>query len=413
MKNLILVLALSLIWSCDTYETQTETFIATVAIPETISKAEWRAKVEVKSPKPIEAVGKIYAYQNYIFINEKLKGVHVIDNTNPLSPQFISFINIPGNEDIAIKNNYLFADNAIDLVVFNISDINNIKEVERLGDVFDYYFEYTIPAANNAFIDFENYDRNTEVIVGWTYEEREFAVNYNEDYYSLSNNDASQGGNAVGTGGSLARFQIVEDYLYTVGEYELNAFNISNLALPTFVNSYHAGWNIETMFHSDGYLYLGGDNGMYIHSIQDPANPQFISEFNHWQGCDPVVVDGDYAYLTLRGGNECGQELSVLEVIDVSDKSNPVLAARHNLDSPYGLGYNSDRLFVCDGASGLKVYDKSNPLDLQLVADFSDVQATDVIPLQDRLLMISENALYQYEYNNENSIELISTFMLN
>ena len=116
------------------------------------------------------------------------------------------------------------------------------------------------------------------------------------------------------------------------------------------------------MFQADGYLYLGSTNGMYIYSLSNPSNPVYISEFVHWEGCDPVVVDGDYAYLTLRGGNLCGQEESVLEVIDVSNKSNPQLVESYTLENPYGLGIKEDLLFVCDGTAGLKVFDKSNPL---------------------------------------------------
>jgi len=404
MKKVVLILLSLFIWTCNNDE-KNETY--TVAIPETITKAEWRTKVEVQMPKPILDVGKIYAYGDYIFINEKLQGVHVIDNSNPSTPTAVSFIYIPGNEDISIKNNYLYADNAIDLVVFDISDITAITEVLRLEDVFYYYFEYAVPV-DGFYVDYEDFNYEEDVIVGWTYEEREYEVD-NSEHVTFDSGLA----NSTGVGGSLARFQIVNDYLYTVGESELSVFNITNLSEPGLVETYYAGWGIETMFYADGYLYLGGTNGMFIHSLENPASPQYISDFNHWEGCDPVVVDGDYAYLTLRGGNECGQELSVLEVIDVSDKYNPMRVAQYFLDNPYGLGFKDNTLFVCDGESGLKVYDKSNPLELQRINEFNDVQAIDVIPLEDRLLMVSENALYQYEYVDESSIELLSTFMLN
>ncbi|BAO76335.1 LVIVD repeat-containing protein [Winogradskyella sp. PG-2] len=407
MKKIAFILLTLFIWSCNN-DDQSGTFTAMVAIPETITKTEWRSRVEIQAPKPIEDVGKIYSYEDYIFIGEKFKGVHVINNSNPLSPTTVAFINIPGNEDISIKNNYLYADNSIDLVVFDISDINAITEVERLEDVFYHYFDYRAPEEAYA-VDFENFNFEEDVIVGWAIKERQFE----EQEYDYVTFNESAATNDVGVGGSLARFQIVNDYLYTVGESELSAFNISNLSQPSLVNTYYAGWSIETMFYADGYLYLGGTNGMSIHSIADPASPQYISDFDHWEGCDPVVVDGDYAYLTLRGGNECGQELSVLEVIDVSDKYNPTLVAQHFLDSPYGLGFKESSLFVCDGAAGLKIYDKSNPLDLQILNTFENVNATDVIPLEDKLLMISENALYQYQYNEENSISLMSTFILN
>jgi hypothetical protein len=408
MKKLALIFVAICIWSCNNDDNQYE--LVTVAIPQTMSKTQFRTAVVVEAPKPILNVGKIYAYQNYIFINEKFKGVHVINNSNPSSPQVVAFITIPGNEDISIKDDFLYADSAIDLVVFNISDINSIAEIERLEDVFDVY-DYQIPIEAQA-TDFSAFNFETDVIIGWDLVEERREINQNNDeFVTFDGSEAFNGG--IGTGGSLARFQIVSDYLYTVGEFEMNVFNISSLAQPNLVHTDYAGWNIETMFHADGYLYLGGTNGMFIHSIENPALPQYISDFNHWEGCDPVVVDGDYAYLTLRGGNACGQDLSVLEVIDVNDKSNPTLVAQHFLDNPFGLGFKNDLLFVCDGDSGLKVFDKTNPLDLQLLSTFSNVDATDVIPLENRLLMISANALYQYEYDTENSIELISTFILN
>ncbi|WP_299337190.1 hypothetical protein [uncultured Psychroserpens sp.] len=408
MKKLTLFLTVILLWSCNSDDKQYETF--NIAIPETMSKVEWRTAVEVQAPKPILDVGKIYAYQDLIFINERFKGVHIFDNSDPLSPQAVSFINIPGNEDISVKDDYLFADSAIDLLVFDISNVNTITEVERLQEVFTVY-DYQIPN-DAAGADFSNFDRETQVIVGWSIEERREEVSNSVDVFFPNDAGAFESGD-VGVGGSLARFQIVEDYLYTVGVNEMNVFDISSLSQPNLVQTNYAGWEIETMFHADGYLYLGGSNGMFIHSIENPAAPQFLSEFSHWQGCDPVVVDGDYAYLTLRGGNECGQELSVLEVIDVSDKYYPTLVAQHMMDSPYGLGFKDNRLFVCDGASGLKVFDKTNPLDLELLEIFDNVEGRDIIPLEDRLLMISANALYQYEYDAENSIQLLSTLILN
>lgn len=408
MKKITLLLVVLCLWSCNTTD-DNQFEMVTVAVPQTMSKAEFRASVLVELPKPILDVGKIYAYQNYIFINEKFKGVHIIDNSNASLPQKIAFISIPGNEDISVKNDFLFADSAIDLVVFDISDINAITEVDRLQEVFDVY-DYQIPnEANEA--DFSSVNFDTDVIVGWNLIEEQRELNRNDQ--GLEFDGSATANNGVGVGGSLARFQIVDNYLYTVGVSELTVFDITNLSQPTLVNTNNAGWNIETMFYADGYLYLGGSNGMFIHSLENPASPQYISEFVHWEGCDPVVVDEDYAYLTLRGGNACGQELSVLEVIDVSNKFNPTLVAQHILDNPYGLGIKANHLFVCDGAAGLKVFDKTNPLDLQIVSTFTNVQAKDVIPLEDKLLMISDNALYQYQFETEGTIVLLSTLILN
>lgn len=407
-KMIVLFIALTAMFSCDNDESDYE--LVMVATPELMSKSEFRKSIDVTSAKNIQEPGKIYVYGNYIFVND-IDGIHIIDNSNPRLPKKIKFISIPGNEDISIKDNYLYADSATDLVVFDISNINMINELERLEDVFNVY-DFQIPIEAEA-VDYNKYNYEEDIIVGWTLK-RERRKKIDDRLIDIAFNDAALSNTAessTGIGGSLARFQIVDNYLYTVGNYEMAIFNIQNLQSPTLANTQYAGWNIETMFQADDYLYLGSTNGMYIYSLSNPSSPEFISEFVHWEGCDPVVVDGDYAYLTLRGGNLCGQQESILEVIDISDKSNPVLAARHGLENPYGLGIRENMLFVCDGTAGLKLFNKSNPLDLKQVKTLKNILSKDVIPLQNSLLMIGGNILYQYEYL-ANSVRLISSYSL-
>lgn len=411
MKQIIFIFAFVCLWSCQDDDNGYE--IINVAIPEMMSKTEFRNSVEIQSAKPIVEAGKIYAYDDYIFISDKDVGVHVIDNSKPKAPKTISYLKIPGNEDMSIKNNYLYADSATDLLVFDISDILNITFIERLEDVFSAY-DYQIP--NEAeYADFNNFDFENQIVVGWKIvQERREIIRNSELVFNdaaLSNSSSAEI-SSVGVGGSLARFQIVQDYLYTVGSHEMSIFNISQLSAPVLETVQPSGWNIETMFYADDYLYLGGTNGMYIFSMENPASPSYVSQFTHWEGCDPVVVDGNYAYLTLRGGNACGQLESVLEVIDISDKANPTLAARHTLDNPYGLGFMNNSLFVCDGTSGLKVFDKTNPLELQQIQTFPNVHAKDVIPLNNSLLMIGDGVMYQYQYD-DNGLQLLSTYSLN
>ena len=397
--------------SCDKNDDADYEFVQ-VATPQLMSKTAFRSSVEVIAPKTIEEPGKIYVYQDYIFVGDVHSGIHIIDNSDPKSPKAIKFIQIPGNEDISVKDNFLYADSATDLVVFDISDINNVSIIEQLEDVFNVY-NYDIPVEAEA-VDYGKFDFDDDIIVGWTLTtERRKKVDNTMDIALDDGVVLSAGAESMtGTGGSLARFQIVDNYLYTVGNYEMAIFNIQNLAEPVLSNTQYAGWNIETMFQAEGYLYLGSTNGMYIYNLVNPSSPEFVSDFTHWEGCDPVVVDGDYAYLTLRGGNLCGQLESVLEVIDISDKTNPTLAARYNLENPYGLGIKNNMLYVCDGTAGLKLFERETPEDLRLVNSLKDIQAKDVIPLEKSLIMIGEKTLYQYEYI-ENNIGLISSYILN
>ena len=103
--------------------------------------------------------------------------------------------------------------------------------------------------------------------------------------------------------------------------------------------------------------------------------------------------------------------LMTLFIIDITDMKNPVQVAQYELDGPYGLGIKDHMLFVCDGSSGLKVYDKSDVLDLKSMGHYKDILTYDVIPLESHLLMIGDKILHQYSYNDQ-GVSLMSSYKL-
>ena len=90
------------------------------------------------------------------------KGIHIIDIRNVSNPINIGFITLPGNYDLATKGDYLYADSYLDLVVFDISNINSITEVNRLKNNFD-----------NYYLGQGLYDEDQGVIVGYKEELKE------------------------------------------------------------------------------------------------------------------------------------------------------------------------------------------------------------------------------------------------
>lgn len=411
---LLFCINLLLIFSCTNNDSDNEYAEYLVARPIIIDKADFANSVDIIAPRPIDESGKVYAYEDYIFINDKYKGVHVIDNRNPNQPVKIGFIQIPGNVDISVKNNYLFADSLMDLVVVDISDMNQIEQVNRLENVL--YNNVVFPFEADL-IEYEDYNYDSEIIVGWeTVRERrlvsevEDRVNSGPVFMDMAVAESIDSN--TGQGGSLARFKIVEDYLYAVDSHNINIFNISDLNNPQVLDDVYAGFDIETIFYRDNYLFLGSMRGMYIYDISSPATPTFVSEFEHGTACDPVVVDGNYAYITLRGGNMCGAIESGLFIVDISDIENPELATSYPMDGPYGLGIKDEKIFICDGDSGLKVYDKTDINDLIELNHFDDIVTFDVIPLANHLIMVGDEILYQYEYLND-GIKLLSQIGLN
>ncbi len=380
-----------------------------VARPLKVSIEEFKNGVDIISPLPINESGKIYAYQDYIFINDKYKGIHVIDNTDQSNPQKIAFIKIAGNVDISIKDDYLYADSLMDLIVLDISDISNISIINRLENVLR---DNVIWPSQADFIEYDDIDYSSEVLVGWeVVTERRLKTEVDNRFVDFAFAETANAA-SVGQGGSLARFKIVNNYLYAVDSHNINIFDISDMENPQDLDDVYAGFDIETIFNRGEQLFLGSMRGMYIYDISSPATPTLISEFQHGTACDPVVVDGDYAYVTLRGGNACGATESGLFIVDISDITSPKLEISYSMDEPYGLGVKDEKLFVCDGASGLKVFDKTDVNSLKPLNHFKDIVTFDVIPLDENLLMVGDEILYQYVYT-ENNISLISTLKLN
>ena len=94
--------------------------------------------ISVKSlgPQVVRFAGKIYVKDNLIFQNDIGYGIHIIDNTNPTSATQIGFIRVPGNAEMSIKGNYLYANSFSDLVVIDISNWQNATEVKRIHSAF-------------------------------------------------------------------------------------------------------------------------------------------------------------------------------------------------------------------------------------------------------------------------------------
>lgn len=405
-----------------------------IATPLTTELAAFKEEaLEVTKPVPIENSGKIYAYKNYVFVNDVNRGFHVIDNKNPAAPENIAFIKLEGNNDISIKDDRLFADSYGDLVVLDISDINNIPPAKRITNAIYQDFWCTVgwdvewPQAD--FYDYGDFDASKEALIGWEIKterlsikefENRFGYNPNSINFDNTLSNSSSGSaeaasvptnSTTGQGGSLARFKIVDDYLYAVEWSSISVFDISDLDNPKALEDVYVNGTIETVYNQGEILFIGGTQGMYIYDISSPDKPTFVSEFIHGTACDPVVVDGNYAFVTLRGDNFCGNTESGLYIVDITKLSSPELKKFYPLSGPYGLGFKDNKLFICDGDDGLKVYDKTNVDDLKLLNHYKNIVTYDVIPLQHSLLMIGDKVLYQYEYLDAD-IRLISTFEL-
>ncbi len=381
----------------------------TYFVPEYKTVAEVRANIKSNAPRPIQNPGKIYIKGNYIFLNELDKGIHVINNSNPAAPVKLAFIDLPGNVDIAVKENTLYADFYTDLVAMDISNPLDVVVKKFVDNIFPErsYYGY-MPETGKVIVNWVKKTKTAIVRCDSAAFGFGGGVVYNTMDAGLSASTAATA-SPTGISGSMARFSLVNNYLYSVSWDSLRITNVSNTQNPVRANSIGLGWGIETLYPFKDKLFIGSTTGMFIYGLQDPLRPVKLGSFAHIRTCDPVIADDSLAYVTLRSGGGCGNTFAnQMDVLDITNVLQPALLKSYPFTSPRGLSKDGNLLFVCDGSAGLKVLNAANVQNITLIKTFPMNEATDVIAFNNIALVVANDGLYQYDYSNAADIKLVS-----
>jgi hypothetical protein len=395
--------------------TRTEEYVAFEPVYKRID--DMRKPTTYAEAKALTAPGKIFYYKGYLLINEMHQGVHVIDNTNPESPVNVGFIEIPGSLDMAVHDDVLYVDSYLDLVGIDIKNPLAPVEVSRVEDVFQSFYSYNDQLG--YLVEYRPTDIKRTIDCS--------DANWGQTWWFdgggvLMTADATFGGarelfssssisSSIVTGGSMARFTVVDHYLYTIDGAEVKVFDV-NLALPALKNQVTMQWGIETLYPMAGNLFVGSNAGLLIYDISNPETPEYRSTFAHATACDPVVVSGTTAYVTLRDGNACQGFVNQLDVIDVSNLWSPNLIRSYSMANPHGLSVVEETLYLCEGKFGLKTFDVSDPNKIgeRLLDHVSGFGAYDVIvlPPGNHVMVVGENGLYQFDATDRSDLIQIS-----
>jgi hypothetical protein len=374
-------------------------------------------KNNIKSSEPaaIQQPGKIVFKDHYLFLNEIDRGIHVIDIANPAKPVNIAFINIPGCVDLAINGSYLYADCYVSLAAIDISDPLHVTLKQFLNGVFPQrVYQNFIPDT-------------TKVITQWVRVDTAVSKTFSGDKSLLSGGgivfmssgsggiqSAAYSSSGIGIAGSLARFGLLNNRMYTVSNSDLKVFNIAAAASPSFVSSVSLQQgNIETIFPYKDKLFIGAQSGMFVYETSNADKPKKYSQFTHARSCDPVIADDQYAYVTLSGGSACGGYTNQLDVVDISNLASPALVKSYGLTSPKGLSKDGNLLLICDGKDGLKIMNAANASQVSLVKQVTGFESTDVIALQGIAIVVAKDGLYFVDYSNVNNASVIGKMQIN
>jgi len=361
--------------------------------------------------------GKVFVGSEILLVGEENKGIHVFDNSNPVSPVNLLFIDLPFTKEFFVHNNVIYAESHYDMVKVDISDMNAPSIVSRLE------FALADPIKDDqgrTLLGFSTEQVTESIEIG-----SEEMAELEEDGYLYwdfqdqliphSSVPASFAGNGSEIG-TINRIAWAQDHVYVIGMNTMHVFSDqSGMLVKTSEHPLNGG--AETIYPDQQQLFIGTRTSVEIYRTTDPAAPEYVSSFNHVESCDPVYPHGDVAYSTLRTGDEtfCPGNENALIVLDVSNLASPQLLEEIPMVSPYGLTVDGDRLYVGEGGNGMRVYDITDATDpVELLHD-ATTAAYDIImhpTIPHLLLTTGPNGIEQYEQDPSTlSLTLVSSIL--
>jgi hypothetical protein len=303
-------------------------------------------------------------------------GVHVFDVADPGAPGRRYVIPLEGNRGSAMLGDVLYAD-----------DWESLYAIRLEADTF-------------AILDtIVNYREEYAICGGVIDESDGFGC-------ACPSDDATVP--AASTGSSYATFAVIDPFLYYFNYGDLVTVDISTPEAPVELSRTPLDWSVETIYPTEGYLYLGGRLGMYIYSRASPAHPVKVGQLVHARSCDPVVVSGRHAYVTLRGGNVCGQNADEMLVVYVAKPAHPQLRSRTPLHTPYGLAVDFPFVYVGNGPAGLTLVDVSDAFSPRVEKTWTGDDARDFIWDGTILYVLGSDEVRLYDVTEPSSPVLLS-----
>lgn len=217
----------------------------------------------------------------------------------------------------------------------------------------------------------------------------------------------------------------VDNFLYAVNHTQLITFDMTDKENPVEVDKKDVGMDIENLYHVDRALFIGSQTNLHIYQIAENGIPTkksdtpYIRFGDEITTCDPVIADQDIAYVTLSSDfwnrvNGCPTLVTIneLRAYDVADLENPQLKGVYQLNNPMGLSIDGDYLFVSDGDAGVAIFEVDHDGYATLINTIPGFPTYDLSAENNKLLVVSEEEIRQYDYSDINDIKLYSTLSL-
>lgn len=213
----------------------------------------------------------------------------------------------------------------------------------------------------------------------------------------------------------MARFTLMSGHLYAVDDYSLRVFDVNQEADPKHITNLNLGWGIETIFPFQEKLFIGSNTGMHIYDASSPSSPQKMAVYQHITACDPVVVNEEFAFVTLRSGMNCRFGVDELQIVDIKNPYAPKLVKAYEMLNPHGLSLTGDYLYLAEGKHGLKSFNVSDVMniDKNQLEFLKSMKSVDIIAGPKSLIVIGPEGVCQFDYATPSKLKPLSCIQVN
>lgn len=195
---------------------------------------------------------------------------------------------------------------------------------------------------------------------------------------------------------------IEDDYVYAVGEWGLEIFDISsNPGIPRHISEIPLPGTTEEVSVQNGYAYVAaGEAGLQIIDVRQHQSPQFVTNYRDaLTYVHKIQVIGDYAYIAdLDAG---------LQILDISDLENPRLVGGYKpKGKTLALRVSGQYAYLADSEDGFQILDISDRQSPRLLG-VSDIAGYDIIT-SDGYAYLADGDFAILDIRNPNAPKIIA-----
>lgn len=221
--------------------------------------------------------------------------------------------------------------------------------------------------------------------------------------------------------GSYANMLVLDDFMYIINKEKLLTYSVYDKKDPLLIDTKDLGFNIESLLHYKGKLFIGSSESMYIYERNQSGIPVKLSETSYadfgsfFCQRDPIAVNDTHAFVTLSSVQNqwCGRfEVNELRVYDINNFQDPQIISQVTMESPKGIGLDGDYLFVCEEENGVVIFDVSVPETPKIIQHFKGFKAFDLIPDNGLLIVVGPDQLHEFDYSIISNIKYLSSIDL-